>query len=184
MLKDMRCDAQCAEGGVDGLVGEELLGRNAAFLGGFAVFVAGIGEEQRGEDGVELGFVVIPLEDAALADGQPRMPGGDVRGGGGGKLRCDFFDIAVFGEFNEEGMRFEFLIEAPAEAVEKEEEYGLGFIFFEDALYARGQVGEAALIVTGFDEGGVHVALFWLITNGMNDVNIYNIFISLHCGKF
>jgi len=128
----MRLHAECGQFEIDIFFGIELGRRDVAGFGGVALCGTGKGEEQGREDGVELRFVVVPLVDATLADGQPRVPGGDVRRGGGGKLGDQLFDLAAFGEFYKEGMLLEFLIETPAKTVDEEEKHGFVFLLLEN----------------------------------------------------
>ena len=157
MLKKMRFYAEFVEPGIDIGVGIKLTGRDAAGRGSVTFFGARVRIEQGGENAVELWLIIIPLKNTALADGLPRMPGGDMRRRRGWELGGDLLDAAQLGEFNEKRMLFIFFIRTPAKTVDEEKEHAFVFFFLENIDNALRQMGEAAHVVAGFDEVWVHI---------------------------
>lgn len=125
------------------------------------------GKQQRNHHRVKLGFVVIPLEDAALADIQPGMDAGDMPGCGGGELGCPFGGQPVPVETLEEWVRAVFFKVPPAKPVNKAKQdvivlalEGLkGLVAAEQPMDGAGQAGESAAAIIGFYKTGVHAPI-------------------------
>jgi len=110
------------------------------------------------------------------------MPGGDVRRRGGGKLGGDLFDIPPLGELKEEGMSLVFLVKTPAKTVDKKEKHGFVCLLFKYILNTLRQMGKAAWVVTGFEEGWVYRFIRFskvkrFNTNSTNGANYTKLFL-------